>query len=191
LAQTSTPKQDAALFAEMLSLPNDGRCPALELTPQQRRQETLEALVSQVELLAWQNPVLVIFEDTHWSDPTSLEVLGRIVDRVRSLPVLLLVTFRPEFDPPWLGRAYFVQKMKTKWGSCNAESKSIRLNTELTKKPTECLEYVIVHEMAHLLVRHHDDRFTSLMDRHLPNWKLVRQTLNQGHLLIQTGHFEC
>jgi class 3 adenylate cyclase/predicted ATPase len=106
LAQTSTPKQDAALFAEMLSLPNDGRCPALELTPQQRRQETLEALVSQVELLARQNPVLMIFEDTHWSDPTSLEVLGRIVDRVRSLPVLLLVTFRPEFDPPWLGRAY-------------------------------------------------------------------------------------
>jgi hypothetical protein len=77
---------------------------------------------------------------------------------------------------------FFVQKMKTKWGSCNAESKSIRLNTELTKKPAECLEYVIVHEMAHLIVRHHDDRFTSLMDRHLPNWKHIRQTLNAAPL---------
>jgi predicted metal-dependent hydrolase len=77
---------------------------------------------------------------------------------------------------------FFVQKMKTKWGSCNAESKSIRLNTELTKKPAECLEYVIVHEMAHLIVRHHDDRFSSRMDRNLPNWKLVRQTLNAAPL---------
>ena len=82
LAQTSTSKQDAALFAEMLSLPNDGRYPALELTPEQRRQRTLEALVSQVEALTRQNPVLMIFEDAHWTDPTSLEVFGRIVDRV-------------------------------------------------------------------------------------------------------------
>jgi predicted metal-dependent hydrolase len=52
---------------------------------------------------------------------------------------------------------FFVQKMKTKWGSCNARSKSIRLNTELTKKPAECLEYILVHEMAHLIVRHHDN----------------------------------
>jgi class 3 adenylate cyclase/predicted ATPase len=106
LAQTSTSKQDAALFAEMLSLPNDGRYPSLNLDPQQRRQKTLEALVTQVEALSRQNPVLMIFEDAHWTDPTSLETFGRIVDRVRSLPVLLIVTFRPEFDPPWMGRSY-------------------------------------------------------------------------------------
>jgi predicted ATPase len=106
LAQTSTSKQDAALFAEMLSLPNDGRYPALDLTPQQRRQKTLEALTAQVEALSRQNPVLMIFEDAHWSDPTSLETLGRTVDRLCSLPVLLIVTFRPEFDPPWIGRPY-------------------------------------------------------------------------------------
>ena len=106
LAQTSTSIHDAALFAEMLSLPNDGRYPALDLPPEQRRQRTLEALLSQMEALTRQNPVLMIFEDAHWSAPTSLEVLGRIVDRIRSLPVLLLVTFRPEFDPPWLGRPY-------------------------------------------------------------------------------------
>ena len=106
LAQTSTSKQDVVLFAEMLSLANDGRYPVLELTSEQRRQRTLEALISQVQKLTHQSPVLMIFEDVHWSDPTSLEVLGRIVDRIRSLHVLLLVTFRPEFDPPWLGRPY-------------------------------------------------------------------------------------
>jgi hypothetical protein len=106
LAHTSTSIQDAALFAEMLSLPNDGRYPALDLAPEQRRQRTLEALVSQMEALTRQNPVLMIFEDAHWTDPTSLETFGRVVDRVRSLPVLLIVTFRPEFEPPWIGRPY-------------------------------------------------------------------------------------
>ena len=106
LAQTSTSKQDAALFAEMLSLPNDGRYPALDPEPQQRRQKTLQALTAQVEALSRQNPLLMIFEDAHWTDPTSLETFGRVVDRVRSLPVLLIVTFRPEFEPPWIGRPY-------------------------------------------------------------------------------------
>ena len=106
LAQTSTSKQDAALFAEMLSLPNDGRYPALNMDPQQRRQKTLEALTAQLEALSRQKPALMIFEDAHWTDPTSLETFGRVVDRVRSLPVLLIVTFRPEFEPPWIGRHY-------------------------------------------------------------------------------------
>jgi class 3 adenylate cyclase len=106
LAQTATSKQDAALFAEMLSLPNDGRYPVPDQDPQQRRQKTLEAFTAQVEALSRQRPVLMIFEDAHWSDPTSLETFGRIVDRLRSLPVLLMVTFRPEFEPPWIGRAY-------------------------------------------------------------------------------------
>jgi predicted ATPase len=103
LAQTTTSKQDAALFTDMLSLPNDGRYPTLDLTPEQRRQRTLQALVSQVEVLAGQNPVLMIFEDAHWSDPTSLEAFSRVVDRTATLGVLLLVTFRPEFTPPWIG----------------------------------------------------------------------------------------
>src|SRR5262249_53426625 len=108
LAQTATSKQEAALFAEMLSLPNDGRYPALNLDPQQRRQNTLEALTAQMEALSRQNAVLMVFEDAHWTDPTSLETFGRIVDRVRSLPVLLIVTFRPEFAPPWVGRPYVI-----------------------------------------------------------------------------------
>jgi hypothetical protein len=90
----------------MLSLQNDGRYPTLELIPQQRRQKTLEALTAQVEALSHSNPVLMIFEDVHWIDPTSLEALGRTVDRLRPLGVLLLLTYRPEFEPPWVGRHY-------------------------------------------------------------------------------------
>ena len=82
LAQTSTTAQDAALFAEILSLPNDGRYPALALSPVQRRQRTLDVLIARIEALARQNPVFMIFEDTHWSDPTSLELFGRVVDRI-------------------------------------------------------------------------------------------------------------
>ncbi len=106
LAQTSTSPEDAALFAEMLSLPNDGRYPALDLAPEQRRQRVLEALMSQLAALARRQPVLMIFEDLHWIDPTSLEVLGRIVDRIKTLPVLLIVTFRPEFNAPWVGQPH-------------------------------------------------------------------------------------
>ena len=106
LAQSLTSRQDAALFAEMLSLPNDGRYLTLELAPQRRRQKTLEAITAQMEALSQSNPVLMIFEDVHWIDPTSLETLGRAVDRIRTLGVMLIVTYRPEFEPPWIGRPY-------------------------------------------------------------------------------------
>ena len=106
LAQSFTPQQDEALLAEMLSLPNDGRYPTFELAPQLRRQKTLEALTAQLEALSRSNPVLMIFEDVHWIDPTSLEVLGRSVERLKTLGVLLIVTYRPEFEPPWIARPY-------------------------------------------------------------------------------------
>jgi predicted ATPase len=106
LAQTSTSFEDVALLTEMLSLSNDRRYPALDLTPQQRRQRTLEALISQLTGLARQQPVLMIVEDAHWVDPTSLEVFGRTADRIRTLPVLLIVTFRPEFNATWLGQSH-------------------------------------------------------------------------------------
>jgi predicted ATPase len=103
---TLSSTEDKALFAELLSLPNDGRYPAVALTPQQRRQKTMEVLGSQMEALARQNPVLMIFEDAHWTDPTSLELFGRAVDQVASLRVLLIVTSRPEFAAPWIGRPH-------------------------------------------------------------------------------------
>jgi class 3 adenylate cyclase/predicted ATPase len=106
LAQSFTSQQDAAFLAEMLSLPNDGRYPALQLMPQQQRQKTLGALATQLVALSQSKPVLMIFEDAHWIDPTSLEVLGRTVDQIRTLKVLLVVTFRPEFEPPWIGQPH-------------------------------------------------------------------------------------
>jgi class 3 adenylate cyclase len=122
LAQTSTSIQDAALFAEMLSLPNDGRYPALELTPQQRRQKTLEALSAQIETLSRQNPVLMTFEDAHWADPTSLEAFGRFVDRIRTFRLLLLVTSRRDFEAPWVGRSYVTALVVNRLAEHEAEA---------------------------------------------------------------------
>jgi predicted ATPase len=91
LAKSFTLLQDAALLADILSLPNDGRYPTLELDPQQRRQKTLEALTARLQALAQAKPVLMIFEDVHWIDPTSPEAVGRTVDRLRTRGVLLIV----------------------------------------------------------------------------------------------------
>ena len=74
---------------------------------------------------------------------------------------------------------FFVQRMKTKWGSCNHRACSIRLNTELAKKPRECLEYIVVHELVHLVDPTHNARFIALMDRFLPRWQFYRQMLNR------------
>jgi len=102
--ETLTSAHDAGLLAEMLSLPNDGRYPTLEMPAPQRREATFRALITQVEALARRNPVLMILEDAHWTDPTSLEAFSRMVDQIGKLRVLLIVTFRPEFDAPWIGR---------------------------------------------------------------------------------------
>ena len=85
-------------FAERWALPRG------ELTPPQRRQKTMEALIGQIEAISRETPVLMIFEDAHWADPSSLEVFGRLADRIDALRVLLFVTFRPEFAAPWIGR---------------------------------------------------------------------------------------
>jgi class 3 adenylate cyclase/predicted ATPase len=127
LAQTSTSIQDAALFAGMLSLPNDGRYPALDLAPEQRRQRTLKALTSQLAKLARLQPVLMILEDAHWTDPTSLEVFGRTVDRIKTLPVLLIVTFRPEFDAPWVGQSHVTSLTLNRLGEREAAAIIARL----------------------------------------------------------------
>ena len=82
--------------------------------------------------------------------------------------------------------AWGVKKMKTKWGSCNAEARRIWLNLELAKKPVQCLEYIVVHELVHLLERRHSDQFSALMDRHLPDWRSRRALLNGAPL----GHEE-
>jgi predicted metal-dependent hydrolase len=82
----------------------------------------------------------------------------------------------------------FVQRMKTKWGSCNSTARHIRLNTELAKKPTECLAYIVVHELAHLIEPTHTHRFVALMDRFMPKWQFYRQVLNR--LPVRHEHWE-
>jgi len=93
----------APLIASMLSIPLGNRYPALNLSPAQQRRQTLSALLDQMEGLARKQPLLMLFEDVHWADATSLEVLDLAIERVRRLPVLLLVTSRPEFEAPWKG----------------------------------------------------------------------------------------
>jgi class 3 adenylate cyclase len=104
LARAAPPDQDVAFLADLLSLPASERHPLPELSAQRKKERTLEALIRQLEGLARQKPVLLVFEDAHWVDPTSRELLDLAVEWVRSLPVLLIVTSRPEFQPPWTGQ---------------------------------------------------------------------------------------
>ena len=104
LASTAPPDEDAAFLADLMSLPASEGRPLPNLGPQRKKEKTLEALIRQLEGLAHEKPVVTVWEDAHWLDPTSRELLDLTVERVRSLPVLLIVTFRPEFQPPWTGQ---------------------------------------------------------------------------------------
>ena len=104
LARAAPPDEDVTILADLLSLPASQRHPLPNLSPQRKKERTLEALIRQVEGLSRRQPVVMVFEDAHWIDPTSRELLDLIVERLRSLPVLLIVTFRPEFQPPWTGQ---------------------------------------------------------------------------------------
>jgi predicted ATPase len=104
LARPAPAEEDVAFLADLLSLPVSERHPLPNLSPQHKKDRTLEALIRQLEGLARQQPVVMVFEDAHWIEPTSRELLDLTVEHVRTLSVLLLVTFRPEFQPPWAGQ---------------------------------------------------------------------------------------
>jgi class 3 adenylate cyclase len=107
LAQgTNDLSQAVALLADLLSIPTGDRYPPLDLSPHQRKEKTLQAQLAQVEGLAARQPVLMVWEDVHWSDPTTRESLDLVIDRVPRLRVLVIITFRPEFTPPWIGRPH-------------------------------------------------------------------------------------
>jgi predicted ATPase/class 3 adenylate cyclase len=106
LARSAAKPGDIALLADLLSLPASAQDLPSDLSPQQRKQATLAAFLAQLDGLAAQNPVLIVFEDAHWSDPTSLELLTMMVERVPKLPVLQIVTARPEFKQPWPNDAH-------------------------------------------------------------------------------------
>ena len=106
LARAASPDEDVAFLADILSLPASDRYPLPSLSPRRKKERTLAALIRQLGALARRQPVMMVFEDAHWIDPTSKELLDLIVERVPSLPVLLIVTFRPEFQPPWTGQPH-------------------------------------------------------------------------------------
>jgi len=106
LVSTTDPATDVPLLAELLSVPLDGRYPALDLTPQRKKEKTFEALLRQLAGLAERQPVLMIYEDLHWADPTSRELMDLTVEHVARLPALLIATFRPEFQPHWTGQPH-------------------------------------------------------------------------------------
>jgi len=118
------------------------------------------------------------------SDLTRQAVVAQFYrDQIKAKIPALLEKWEPKMRVAV--KRFFVQKMKTKWGSCNPTAGSIRLNTDLAKKPAQCLEYVLVHELAHLLERHHNARFVALMDSHMPHWRQHRETLNRSPLAHQ------
>jgi predicted ATPase/class 3 adenylate cyclase len=132
----------APFFAALLSIPTGQRYPPLNLAPEEQMSKTLDAVADQVEGLARRRPVLALFEDVHWIDPTSLELLERLIERVRSLPVLLVITFRPEFKHSWTGHPHVtsltLNRLSRKSGCAMIE----RLTAGKTL-PTEVLQQIV------------------------------------------------
>ena len=120
LAPGTRDDDDIALLSELLSLPSSAA--DLNLSPQRKREKLFEALLNQLEAEARHRPVLMVFEDAHWIDPTSRELLDLSVDRVRHLPVLLVITFRPEFQPPWGGRSHVMNMALNRLGERDGEA---------------------------------------------------------------------
>jgi predicted ATPase len=134
--------ETAPLFASLLSIPTADRYPPLALSPAQQRRLTLAALLDQLEALARQKPVLMLFEDVHWADPTSLEVLDLIVERVRALPVLVLITFRPEYEAPWAGLSHATSITLDRLAAAEVESLAMRVAGGLAL-PREVMAQII------------------------------------------------
>jgi class 3 adenylate cyclase/tetratricopeptide (TPR) repeat protein len=143
LAQSEdNPTEAAALFADLLAVPDTGRYPALPADPQRRRELTFMALVRQLKGLARKKPVLMIFEDVHWIDSTSLEVLEMFVERIPCLPVLILLTFRPEIELPWAGQPHVTTMTLSRLGQRETERLAERVAADKAL-PIEILDQIV------------------------------------------------
>jgi class 3 adenylate cyclase len=136
--------RDVALIAELLAVPLDGRYPVVEVSPQQKREVTLTALLDQLDGVAAQSPVLIVFEDVHWIDPTSLDLLDRMVARAANLPVLLVVTFRPELQPAWVGQPHVTMLPLSRLGRRDSAS-IIASITQHKALPNAIVEQILSH----------------------------------------------
>jgi class 3 adenylate cyclase/predicted ATPase len=134
---------DISLLAEMLSLPGGGRVPPLDLSPQRKKELTFTALLRQLEGLARTQPVLMIFEDLHWIDPTSREFLDLVLARIDRLPVLLVATFRPEFQPPWTGQPHVTVMSLSRLGRGDGAAMVERLAGNAALLPPDVIAEIV------------------------------------------------
>jgi predicted ATPase len=130
------------LLAALLGIPMADRYPALALTPEVQKRRTLQALVDQFAGLAAQQPVLALYEDVHWIDPATLELLGLVIERIQRLPVLVLITFRPEFQPPWTGHTYVTTLTMNRLGRRQGADLVARL-TDDKPLPADVVEQIV------------------------------------------------
>jgi predicted ATPase/class 3 adenylate cyclase len=130
------------LLAALLSIPTDRRYAALELSPERQKQRTLEVLADQLARLAWKQPVVAVFEDVHWIDPSTLELLELVIERVRRLPSLVLITYRPEFTPPWTGQAHLTLLPLNRLGRPQGAAMALRV-AGCKRLPPEIVEQIV------------------------------------------------
>jgi class 3 adenylate cyclase/predicted ATPase len=139
---TENPAEVTPLIAALLSIPAEPRYPPVNLTPEAQKLRTFEALLGQVVGLAERRPVLMVLEDAHWIDPTTSELFGLVIDRIQRLPVLLLITFRPEFAPPWTGYAHVTSLSLSRLGQRQGAQMVARL-TDGKPLPAEVLQQIL------------------------------------------------
>jgi predicted ATPase len=143
-ATAENPKEALSLLAPLLSIPLGPQCAPLDLAPHRRKDLTFKTLLDQLEALASQQPVLMLLEDAHWFDPTSLELFSLSVERIASLPVLLLITARPEFTPPWPSHTHVSTVALNRLGK--HEGKALAFNTAKGKElPPEVMNHILEH----------------------------------------------
>ena len=144
LAQSTADPEQVAVLANLLAVPVSDRYRLQELIPQKRKEKTLTALLAQLDGLAARQPVFIIFEDVHWIDPTSLELLAAIVERVPQLRVLLLITARPEFTPPWPSYPHLTTISLTRLGRRDGAALVQRVTGGKTL-PKEVMDQILAH----------------------------------------------
>ncbi|MBI5265498.1 MAG: AAA family ATPase [Bradyrhizobium sp.] len=144
LAQSTQNPEHLAVLANLLALPGDDHCRLQDLTPQKRKEKTFAALLAQLDGLAERQPVLLMFEDVHWIDPTSLELLAATVDHVPQLRALLLITTRPEFTPPWPSYPHTTTIPLTRLGRRDGTELVLRV-TGGKALPKEIMEHILAH----------------------------------------------
>jgi class 3 adenylate cyclase/tetratricopeptide (TPR) repeat protein len=143
LARASDPLDEVVpLIAALLEVPTGERYPALTLTPEVQKRRTLQALVDQLAGLAAQQPVLALYEDVHWVDPSTLELLDLLVERIQPLHALVLITFRPEFQPPWTGQAHVTALTMSRLGRRQGADLVARVTGNKTL-PAEIVEQIV------------------------------------------------